>query len=108
MNSYMNGRGGATIGVTGFENFQKLTDLPVHGGSSQWFVFLDEKPITINDEYFEVRMSVATPTSVVMNDWPSQVHGGSCGFGFGDGHAEIHKWKGATLSVPPPPWCISP
>jgi prepilin-type processing-associated H-X9-DG protein len=29
-----------------------------------------------------------------MNDNPSQVHGGACGFGFADGHAELHKWKG--------------
>jgi prepilin-type N-terminal cleavage/methylation domain-containing protein len=96
MNGYMNGMGGGT--VAGFENFKKTTDLPVHGGSSQWFVFLDEKPISINDEYFEVLMAQSTPVSVVMNDWPSQVHAGACGFGFGDGHAEIHKWKGPAMS----------
>jgi prepilin-type N-terminal cleavage/methylation domain-containing protein/prepilin-type processing-associated H-X9-DG protein len=96
MNGYMNGMGGGT--VAGFENFKKTSDLPVNGGSSQWFVFLDEKPLSINDEYFEVRMAQATPTSILMNDWPSQVHGGACGFGFADGHAEIHKWKGPTMS----------
>jgi prepilin-type processing-associated H-X9-DG protein len=96
MNGFMNGMGGGT--VAGFRNFLKTSDLPVNGGSSQWFVFLDEKPLSINDEYFEVRMAQATPTSIVMNDWPSQVHGGACGFGFGDGHAEIHKWKGPSMS----------
>ena len=54
------------------------------------FVFLDEKPLSINDEYFEVRMAQATLTSIVMNDWPSQVHGAACGFGFADGHSEVH------------------
>ena len=98
MNGYMNGMGGGT--VAGYENFKKTSDLPVNGGSSQWFVFLDEKPISINDEYFEVKMSPPTSPSILINDWPSQVHGGSCGFGFSDGHAEIHKWKGPSMSSP--------
>ena len=98
MNGYMNGMGGGT--VAGFKNFLKTSDLPVNGGSSQWFVFLDEKPLSINDEYFEVKMAQATLTSVVMNDWPSQVHGGACGFGFADGHAEIHKWLGSSMLSP--------
>jgi prepilin-type N-terminal cleavage/methylation domain-containing protein/prepilin-type processing-associated H-X9-DG protein len=96
MNGFMNGMGGGT--VAGFKNFLKSTELPVNGGPSQWFVFLDEKPLSINDEYFEVRMAQASPVSIVMNDWPSQVHGGACGFGFADGHSEIHKWKGPSLS----------
>jgi prepilin-type N-terminal cleavage/methylation domain-containing protein len=96
MNGYMNGMGGGT--VAGFKNFLKTSDLPVNGGSSQWFVFLDEKPLSINDEYFEVRMAQTTPVSIVMNDWPSQVHSAACGFGFADGHAEIHKWKGPSMS----------
>jgi hypothetical protein len=49
MNGYMNGKGGGT--VAGFENFMKTGDLQ---RPAQWFVFLDEKPATINDEYFEV------------------------------------------------------
>ena len=92
MNGFMNGKGGAT--VAGFENFQTTSDIIQ---SPQWFVFLDEKPITINDEYFEVKMAQATTTSMTMNDWPSQVHGGACGFGFADGHAEIHRWTGPSM-----------
>jgi prepilin-type N-terminal cleavage/methylation domain-containing protein/prepilin-type processing-associated H-X9-DG protein len=96
MNGYMNGMGGGT--VAGFKNFLKSTELSANGGASQWFVFLDEKPLSINDEYFEVKMAQASLTSIVMNDWPSQVHGGACGFGFADGHSEVHKWKGPSLS----------
>jgi prepilin-type N-terminal cleavage/methylation domain-containing protein len=92
MNGFMNGKGGGT--GPGYENFQKLGDL---NQPCQWFVFLDEKPISINDEYFEVTMSPPTSTSVTVHDWPSQVHGGACGFGFSDGHAEIHKWRGASM-----------
>jgi prepilin-type N-terminal cleavage/methylation domain-containing protein/prepilin-type processing-associated H-X9-DG protein len=92
MNGFMNGKGGGT--VAGFENFQTLNDL---WQASQWFVFLDEKPLSINDEYFEVKVAQATSSSIVMNDWPSQVHNGACGFGFGDGHAEIHRWTGPSF-----------
>jgi prepilin-type processing-associated H-X9-DG protein len=105
MNGFMNGMGGGT--VAGFENFLKASDLAANGGPSQWFVFLDEKPVSINDEYFEVRMAQATPVSIVMNDWPSQVHGGACGFGFADGHAEIHKWKGPSADFNDGFWLTS-
>jgi prepilin-type N-terminal cleavage/methylation domain-containing protein/prepilin-type processing-associated H-X9-DG protein len=96
MNSYMNGKG---VGmVAGFEIFRKTTELVQ---SPQWFVFLDEKPATINDGYFEVLMpKQANPTSVSIDDNPSQVHGNACGFGFADGHSEIHKWRGPALQSP--------
>jgi prepilin-type N-terminal cleavage/methylation domain-containing protein/prepilin-type processing-associated H-X9-DG protein len=95
MNGFMNGKGGGT--VAGFKNFVKLGDI---NQPAQWFVFLDEKPLSINDEYFEVKMAQVTLASVVMNDWPSQVHGGGCGFGFADGHSEVHKWKGDSMRSP--------
>ena len=98
MNGYMNGKGGGT--VAGFKNFLKTPELSGNAGPSQWFVFLDEKPLSINDEYFDVKMAQATLTSVVMNDWPSQVHGGGCGFGFSDGHSEMHKWRGSSMRSP--------
>jgi prepilin-type processing-associated H-X9-DG protein len=95
MNGFMNGMGGGT--VAGFENFRKVTDIsqPV-----QYFVFLDEKPATINDEYFEVLMASVTPNSIEVDDNPSQVHNRACGFGFADGHAEIHKWLGDAFASP--------
>jgi len=99
MNNYMNGYGGGTIGLNpGYKIFRKSTDLVK---STQWFVFLDEKPASINDDYFEVQMAQTSPTSDFVNDDPSQVHNGSCGFGFGDGHAEIHKWLSAQFQGVP-------
>jgi prepilin-type processing-associated H-X9-DG protein len=68
----------------------KMTDLIK---PPQWYVFLDEKPSTINDEYFEVLMANFTSSSFTLDDNPSQVHNNACGFGFSDGHAEIHKWN---------------
>lgn len=96
MNGYMNGKGGGT--VAGYENFQKIPDLSVGTMPSGYFVFLDEKPATINDEYFDTLMSPLGVTSITVQDNPSQVHNSACGFGFVDGHAEIHKWQGPAFS----------
>ena len=98
MNSFMNGMGSGT--VIGVKNFVKTSDLTGNAGPSQWFVFLDEKPATINDGYFEVVMAQMTPVSIFMDDNPSQVHDGACGFGFADGHSEVHKWKGPAFRSP--------
>jgi prepilin-type N-terminal cleavage/methylation domain-containing protein len=90
MNSFMNGIGGVqNVTVNTYKTFRKTSDLIQ---PTQWYVFLDEKPATVNDGYFEVRMDLATPTTAYVNDNPSQVHANACGFGFSDGHAEIHKW----------------
>jgi prepilin-type N-terminal cleavage/methylation domain-containing protein/prepilin-type processing-associated H-X9-DG protein len=94
MNAFMNGKGGGT--VAGFKNFMKTTDLVK---PPQWYVFLDEKPSTINDEYFEVVMNQFTSTSFYLDDNPSQVHNNACGFGFADGHAEIHKWTSTQFQA---------
>ncbi|HZM04915.1 MAG TPA: prepilin-type N-terminal cleavage/methylation domain-containing protein [Candidatus Saccharimonadales bacterium] len=95
MNDYMDGKGSGT--AAGYENFQKTSDI---SHASQYFVFLDEKPASINDGYFEVIMSPASATSVSVDDNPSQVHNDACGFGFADGHAEIHQWKGQNFRSP--------
>jgi len=91
MNNYMNGKGGgAQPGPTqGFRVFRKTSDIIQ---TTQLFVFLDEKPASINDDYFEIVMAGTTPTSLFVNDDPSPVHANSGGFGYADGHAEIHKW----------------
>jgi prepilin-type N-terminal cleavage/methylation domain-containing protein/prepilin-type processing-associated H-X9-DG protein len=95
MNSFMNGIGGAqNNSADTYVTFRKTSDL---AQSTQWFVFLDEKPSSVNDDYFEVPIDNATPTSVQVGDNPSQVHGGSCGFGYADGHAEIHKWTSSKF-----------
>ena len=90
MNNYMNGKGGGTLVATpGYRIFRKNTDIRQ---PTECFVFLDEKPASINDDYFEIQMANGSPTSAFVSDNPSQVHANAGGFGFADGHAEIHKW----------------
>jgi len=36
-------------------------------------------------------------------DYPGIAHGQACGFGFADGHSEIHKWVDAVINAPLPP-----
>jgi prepilin-type N-terminal cleavage/methylation domain-containing protein/prepilin-type processing-associated H-X9-DG protein len=55
---------------------------------SDIFTYVDEDPWSINDGCLAV--SAEVPEAV---DYPSSRHAGACGFAFGDGHSEVHKWK---------------
>jgi prepilin-type processing-associated H-X9-DG protein len=59
------------------------------------FVFLDESPLTLNDGFFEV---VPSPASTI-NDRPAVNHDNASSFTFADGHAELHKWQNAFLTI---------
>jgi prepilin-type processing-associated H-X9-DG protein len=63
---------------------------------SDVWVLTDEHPDSINDCAFAVEMPlgwpIANPQTFNFIDVPSKAHGGSCGFSFADGHAEIHHW----------------
>ena len=58
------------------------------------WVFIDENPDSINDAAFAVDMDPSyTGASAAFVDGPTLLHNGGCGFGFADGHSEIHKWR---------------
>lgn len=86
---------------------RKLSDITAgQPGPANTFVLLDERPESINDGYFVVEMdgySTTSLSSAELVDYPGIAHGGACGFGFADGHAEIHKWVDAVLSASLPP-----
>jgi len=68
------------------------------------WVLVDEHPDSINDAYFVVDMTETKglwPASTVpWEDVPASYHNGACGFGFADGHAEIHKWIDSATKAP--------
>jgi len=70
-----------------WRTFRKTSDMIVPPPSLLW-VIIDENPDSVNDAGFAVKMAVKT-----WQDGPSTLHGGGCGFSFGDGHSEIKKWK---------------
>lgn len=73
---------------TSYQMYSKIADFS-QPPPSQIFVFLDEHPDSINDGWF-----VTDPdTQWQLIDYPAAYHNGGCGFGFADGHSEIHRWK---------------
>ena len=65
----------------------KEGDFGVLSPSALW-VLSDEHPNSINDGF--QRFEPGPPPS--FGDTPADYHNGACGYGFADGHAEIHKW----------------
>ncbi len=64
----------------------------VRPGPANTFTILDENMYSINDGGFGT-VGPNIPPDYHMIDWPGIGHNGACGFAFGDGHSEIHKWK---------------
>jgi prepilin-type N-terminal cleavage/methylation domain-containing protein/prepilin-type processing-associated H-X9-DG protein len=100
-------KGGWGLTAPGSKVARKLSDLNSgQPGPSGMFVLLDERPESLNDGYFVVEMDGYSPTqlgSAELVDYPSISHNGACGFGFADGHSEIHRWVDAVLTAPMPP-----
>ena len=92
MNCYINGFPGDATPVGGWSIYRKESDMTNPKPSDLW-VFVDEHPDSINDGWLIISWQMAN----VWSDLPASYHNGACGFGFADGHAEIHKWhEGAT------------
>ena len=90
MQNYMNAESGNTQSNT----YWWFTKHSLITKPSQFYVFLDEKPSSIDDGLFEEAMYEDGTANITVQNFPSQVHNNACGFGFCDGHAEIHKWTG--------------
>jgi prepilin-type N-terminal cleavage/methylation domain-containing protein/prepilin-type processing-associated H-X9-DG protein len=75
----------------------KESDLSRPSPSMLW-VMIEEDPDTINDAAWAIKMPT-TPADTTWVDGPSKLHGKSGGFGFMDGHAELHAWRNLN-SIP--------
>lgn len=92
MQSYVGQRSGPYTG--GYRQFLKTTDI-TNPSPSKEAVFLDEREDSINDGWFAINMDgydPETPNSWTLVDVPASYHGAAGGWGFADGHAEIHHW----------------
>jgi prepilin-type N-terminal cleavage/methylation domain-containing protein len=58
------------------------------------FTFVDEHPDGLNDGLFEMNNDES------WIDYPAHYHCNAAGFSFGDGHAEIHKWRDGRTMPP--------
>ena len=98
----MNGFVGDILAINGknintplnaWRRFIKTSDFV---SASKTWVFLDECPDSINDDFFSVRMAPGS----AWTDVPASTHGGACGFSFADGHSQIHKWQDQNTLAP--------
>ncbi|HXI72119.1 MAG TPA: prepilin-type N-terminal cleavage/methylation domain-containing protein [Verrucomicrobiae bacterium] len=114
MNAFMGlantGGGSSPNSITPMSNggplmkeFKKLSGVAgAPGGASQYWVFIDENPYSINDGWF--CCSLNTPTQ--WWDAPASYHDKAGGLSFADGHSEIKSWKDSklvNLSIAPAP-----
>jgi prepilin-type N-terminal cleavage/methylation domain-containing protein/prepilin-type processing-associated H-X9-DG protein len=95
------------LNAPGSKVARKLSDITAgQPGPAMTFVLLDERPESINDGYFVVEMDGYSTTQVgsaELVDYPGIAHNNACGFGFADGHSEIHRWVDAVINAPLPP-----
>ena len=95
MNGYCVGYGYGNTTVSAWPDspnclqYNKVSDISRPSPPDLW-VFVDEHPDSINDGF--IIIGADNPSSWV-NDLPASYHNRACGFGFADGHAEIHKWR---------------
>ena len=70
---------------------------------SDMYVFIDEAPGSINDAFFVCSWGAgngeypATSSGGSWGDVPAFYHNKATGFGFSDGHSEIHRWQSKDL-----------
>ena len=94
---WLNGppHGGNSAGNGPWMTFGKTTAF-APASPSMIFLCVDESPWSINDGGIATS---ANPRARVWIDFPASFHNSACGFSFCDGHAEIHKWKGASIQI---------
>jgi len=97
VNAFMGPPSGYASGAAHLKSVRKMSDLS-GPGPSDVFVLLDEHENSINDAHY---FPFDNLTRYNKNQWldaPSGRHNNAGGFGFADGHAEIHKWRTGGLS----------
>ena len=94
-NGWANGPGytaGGPNNLNIYKGAAKAGDLTIPGPAQSW-VYMDEHPDSINDAG-----AFAPDNATNIPDAPATYHGGAAGFAFADGHSEIHKWRGRTMT----------
>lgn len=90
MNCWMNYIGSAQIGQDAYRVFRKYSDIVEPSPAAAW-VFMDERPDSINDGMFQTDLKNRRSRSKII-DYPASSHNGGAGVIFADGHAETKRW----------------
>ncbi len=103
MNLYLGGFAGTTGGSfsANYRIFLKTTDLTAPGPANT-FVFLDQRPDSINWGNFMTDMTgyPSQPSAYYMADFPGLYHNLGCTISFGDGRAETKHWVDSRTTPP--------
>jgi len=96
----MNGFLGNYSGTPAFRGWQSNLKLTEIRSPATTFVFAEEHPNSINDGFF-----INDPNQTnAWTDLPASNHDkGAAGFGFADGHSEIHRWVDSSTRPPVKP-----
>ncbi len=86
-----------------FYSYGRLSDVVNPKPSDLWAI-LDEASDSINDPVFAF---TGPGEPIRIFDWPATYHDFGAGFGFMDGHAEIHSWQTSVMITPNPVTVIS-
>lgn len=73
----------------------------INPGPAMTWVTIEENPESINDGWFVVNVSRTAPASLQWVDYPATYHNNAGALSFADGHAEIRKWRDASVIRPP-------
>jgi prepilin-type N-terminal cleavage/methylation domain-containing protein/prepilin-type processing-associated H-X9-DG protein len=82
-----------------FYNVIKTTGMHNPSPSDCWVV-TDEHPDSDDDATFYVNPADASGNGTSFTELPGSLHGKGSGMVFGDGHAEVHVWRGNTTTQP--------
>jgi prepilin-type N-terminal cleavage/methylation domain-containing protein/prepilin-type processing-associated H-X9-DG protein len=98
MNCWMNYILNVDIGQSQYIIFRKYTDIQQPPPAMAW-VLIDEREDSINDGLFQTDL-VDRGSAARIVDFPASYHGRAAGILFGDGHAEIKKWRDSRTTPP--------
>ena len=106
MNFYLGGFAGSTAGapsVSPYRLYLKSSDITAPS-PDRLFVFLDQRPDSINWGNFLMNMDGYSPSNAALYRWEQDVpgfyHDGAATFSYADGHGEIHRWQDPRTTPP--------
>jgi prepilin-type N-terminal cleavage/methylation domain-containing protein len=94
---------GTPHGWPAFYNVKKFGDLHNPGLSDCW-VIMDEHPNSNDDATLYVNPEDANGKGTKFTEVPGSMHANASGIAFGDGHSEIHVWRGSATLKPFDPY----
>ena len=80
-----------------FYDVVKTTSMHTPGPSDCW-VMMDEHPNSDDDVTMYINPADANGSGTTWTELPGSLHGSAAGIFFGDGHSEVHVWKGGVTT----------